>query len=493
MSTLDYVIFAAYLAGMIGVGILASRRIHGFRDYFVASGKLTAPLLICTLVSTYYGLDVLFGGSEVAYLEGVVAFFGYTRPYYVAILVAAFFIARKLAPYRFLSLPDVVAHFYGNGTRAVVAVASAVYALPLFSIMGIGIVLDLTLGIPFVWGVLLGATVSVVYTILGGLLADALTDTVQFTLMCITLGVAGILGVKAAGGFEGMRDALPPSFFEPTGTYPVWVLLVFAASALSALVEPAFYQRIFAAKSYRSVVIALGVGIVLWAAYDWITTVLGMTATALGVDTEPRYALMTLALDVLPAGLRGLFVAGVFAAAMSTIDSYLLIAGGNLAYDLYRPLVRPGMSDAEVLRLSRWMIVLAAVASVALALFFRSLVSAWIFMSTVLIAAVLVPVLAALYLPRRPTPAAGLASSIAGVASAFGYYAMVNVFGSFDDGWETMIWTVDVGGKSIQLWQEYAVLLALPVSVVAFLLGQRFGAPAPGAPTTASTSLGTVS
>src|SRR5690606_10933542 len=141
------------------------------------------------------------------------------------------------------------------------AVASAVYALPLFSIMGIGIVLDLTLGIPFVWGVLLGATVSVVYTILGGLLADALTDTVQFTLMCITLGVAGILGVKAAGGFEGMRDALPPSFFEPTGTYPVWVLLVFAASALSALVEPAFYQRIFAAKSYRSVVIALGVGI----------------------------------------------------------------------------------------------------------------------------------------------------------------------------------------------------------------------------------------
>jgi SSS family solute:Na+ symporter len=479
MNAIDFAIVAAYLAGMIGVGALASRRIHGFRDYFVAGGQMTASLLVCTLVSTYYGLDVLFGGSEVSFLEGVVAFFGYTRPYYVTILIAAFVIARKLKHYDFLSLPDVAAHFYGNGTRAVVAIASAFYALPLLSIMGIGILLDLVVGIPFVWGVLLGATVSVVYTIMGGLLADALTDTLQFVLMCVTLGIAAVLTLRTTGGVDGLQAALPASFFDPTGTYPAWVLLVFAGSALSALIEPAFYQRIFAAVDYRAVVVALVIGIVLWAAYDWVTTILGMAAAARGIDAEPRYALLALVLEVLPAGLRGLFVAGVLATAMSTIDSYLLIAGGNLAYDLYRPLFRPEMDEQRVLRLARWMILVSAAASVALALFFRSVVSAWIFMSTVLVAAALVPLLAALYAPWRPTPAAGLASSLAGLGVAVGYFALVSVFGSYDEEWATKIWTVELGGRSFELWQEYALLFALPASAAGYLLGRLGSRAAP--------------
>src|SRR5690606_36308995 len=64
MTPLDYIIVGAYLAGMLTIGAAVSRRIGGFRDFFVAAGHLTAPLLICSLVSTYYGLDVLFGGSE---------------------------------------------------------------------------------------------------------------------------------------------------------------------------------------------------------------------------------------------------------------------------------------------------------------------------------------------------------------------------------------------------------------------------------------------
>ena len=478
MTPLDYIIVGAYLAGMLTIGAAVSRRIGGFRDFFVAAGHLTAPLLICSLVSTYYGLDVLFGGSEVAYQEGVVAWFGYTRPYYVVILLAALLVAPRLKRHDFLSLPDVADHYYGRGTRAVAAVACFLYALPLLSIMGIGILLDVLLGIPFVWGVLLGACVSLAYTVMGGLLADAFTDTVQFVLMCITLGIACVLVLHAGGGMDGLQAALPAEFFEPGGTYPASVLLVFAASALSALVEPAFYQRVFAAVNYRAVLVALVAGIVLWAAYDWITTVLGMAAAARGIEAEPRYALITLTLDVLPAGLRGLFIAGVLATAMSTIDSYLLIAGGNIAYDIYRPLVRPDMSDRDVLRLTRWMTAAAAAASVAFALFFRTVVSAWIFMSTVLIAATLVPLLAGLY-SRRPQPAAaGFASSLTGLGIAVLFYILVHVYGGYDEEWATQIWTLELGGRSIALWQEYAVLFALPASALAFVIA-RLAARAP--------------
>ena len=472
MTGLDFAILGAYVAGILLLGWAVSRRIESFRDWFVAGGRMTTPLLVCTLVSTYYGLDVLFGGSEVGYVEGVVGWFWYLRPYYIAILIAALLIAPRLKRHDFMSLPDIAAHYYGRGAQVVVAAASFLYSLPLLAVMGIGILLDVVIGLPFVWGVVLGAAVSIAYTLMGGLIADALTDTVQFTLMCVTLGIATLLALDAHGGVQALERALPPSYFDPRGSYPVWVLVVFGLSALSVLVEPAFYQRIFAAVSYRAVLAALAIGLVLWAAFDWIVTILGMTAAAAGLDADPRYALLTLVVDVLPAGLTGLFVAGVIATAMSTIDSYLLIAGGNLAYDIHRPMRRRPFTDAELLRQTRRMVVVAGAVSILFALFFRSMVSAWIFMSTVLVAAALVPVLAALYLPRLASPRAGMWSSLAGLASATAFYGAVNLFGETSEEWGTVIWTVETGGSTLALWQEYAVLVALPVSALAFVIGR---------------------
>jgi solute:Na+ symporter, SSS family len=475
LGAFDIGLVLVYVGGLLVIGAVVARHIRGFDDYFVAGHRMTAPLLICTLVSTYYGLDVLFGGSEVSYQEGVVAWFAYTRPYYLVILIAAFLVAPRLRRFPFRSLPDAMGHFYGDGARAVAAIASFFYALPFMAIMGIGVLLDVVVGIPFPVGVLLGATISLAYTLLGGLPAAAITDTVQFVLMCVTLGIATVLTLDQLGGMEGLEAALPESYFTAAGTYPPAVLVVFAATALSVLVEPAFYQRIFAARSTRSIIVALSIGIALWAAFDWIVTVQGMAAAAAGIETEPRYALLTVTLDTLPIGLRGLFVAGVLATAMSTIDSYLLIAGGNLAYDLYRPLRAPALTDARLLALTRWMAGVAAGVSILLALYFQTIVSAWIFISSLLTAAVLIPLMAALFSVRPPKRAAGLASSAAGLLTAIAFYVVVTVLGSYDSEWETIIWEVPWRDRLVPIWQEYALLLALPISAAAFAVGQWLG------------------
>lgn len=471
MSPLDFGVLLAYVAGMLAIGWYVSRTIGSFRDWFVASGTMTTPLLVCTLVSTYYGLDVLFGGSELAYQEGVVAWFWYSRPYYFAILLTALLLARRLKRHDFLSLPDVVAERYGRGAQSLVAAASFVYSLPLLSIMGLGVLFDVMLGMPFLWGVLLGAGVATVYTLMGGIVADALTDTVQFVLMCVTLAVAAVVVVDRAGGVDAMRAALPAEYFEPRGTYPLSVLLVFSLAALSVLVEPAFYQRVFAAVSHRAVIAALLIGLVLWAAFDWIVTILGIAAAAGGLEVEGRYALLEVVLPALPSGLAGLFVASVLATAMSTIDSYLLISGGNLAYDLYRPWREPDIDDARLLRYTRFGVVVASVASVMLALFFESMVAAWIFMATVLVVTALVPVLGALYLPRFATPSAGVAAALTGIGTAAVYSALVNGYGLPNEEWGTVIWHTSLLGRDLALWQEYAVLFALPASALAFAVG----------------------
>src|SRR5690606_21746024 len=101
---------------------------------------------------------------------------------------------------------------------------------------------------------------------------------------------------------------------------------------------------------------------------------------------------------------------------------------------------------------------------VVLALFFRSIMSAWIFMSTLLTATVLVPLLAALFLPRPPRPAAGFLGAVVGLATSALYFFAVGALGDLDPHWETVIWTVRVGGVELHLWQEYALLVALPAS-----------------------------
>ncbi len=96
LSSLDYVIVFVYLLGIITLGVWIARKVKSFTSFFVAGRMMTTPLLISTLVSTYYGLDVTFGVSEVSFSEGVVSWFVYTRPYYIGILVASLILIRRL-------------------------------------------------------------------------------------------------------------------------------------------------------------------------------------------------------------------------------------------------------------------------------------------------------------------------------------------------------------------------------------------------------------
>ena len=76
LSWIDYAVLGVYLLGMLGVGYYIKRKIPSFEEFLVAGRSMTTPILVCTLASTYYGLDVLFGTSEMAFNNGVVAFFG---------------------------------------------------------------------------------------------------------------------------------------------------------------------------------------------------------------------------------------------------------------------------------------------------------------------------------------------------------------------------------------------------------------------------------
>ena len=96
ISPIDLWVVGVYLCLMLGVGYYIFKKAPSLEEYLLAGRTMTTPILICTLASTYYGLDVLFGTSELAYNDGVVAFFGYSELSLGIYLFAAYALSTRL-------------------------------------------------------------------------------------------------------------------------------------------------------------------------------------------------------------------------------------------------------------------------------------------------------------------------------------------------------------------------------------------------------------
>ncbi len=483
ISPIDLTVVGVYLLMMLGVGYYIYRKAPSFEEFLLAGRTMTTPILVCTLASTYYGLDVLFGTSELAYNDGIVAFFGYSELSLGIYLFAAYALSTRLREARFTSLPEILERHYGLGSGVMGALASIVYSIPALSLFAIGRLCEVAFGLDAVVGALLLGGIALVYTLWGGLWAVAITDTIQFVLMCITLAIAIPILMSELGGFEAVTLIAPEGYFAPFGGIPIWLMIAYAATGISILVDPGYYQRIFAARSPKQARNAMIISVGIWIAYDWLVTAGGMLARAgvasgdIPADIHSNDALLMAVTMALPVGLTGLFLAGVLATAMSTVDSYTLVSGANLVFDLYRPLRNPNASDRQLMRLTKYGIVLSWVLGFAMAFLFERLLALWVFMATMLTSTVLVPIFVALYWKGTKTSTAGLASCIVGLASVVAYYVGIQVLGIENDTYGTYIWTFSVGEVSISLWQEYALFFSLPMSFLGFLVGNQFGSP----------------
>ena len=488
LAWFDWIIIFLYLAGMICVGLFFRKKQQSFEDYFLASKGLTMPLMVGTLVSTFFGLDTLFGTSEIGFFEGVTGFFAYALPYTGLYLLMAYLAPRfrELGSNTFV---DIIGSSYGKFARAISACSSFFYSINTMEIMGMGFIFTLLFKIPFWLGVLAAAVIVVLYTTSGGLWAVAVTDMIQFAIMTISLGIALLACWRNLGGYDGIFSGLsayldgdPRYFFSPSGGYlTAGIIAAYALTSLAVLCEPAFLHRIFASRTPKEARRALLISTPIWSAYEFACCMLGLAAAAavgLGIIGEPHanQALMAVAARYLPPGLIGLFLAGVLAAAMSTADSYFLVSSGNLVYDLYRPLFKPDLSEKKLLAYSKRAVIISAAVSVALSFYFERIMGVWVFQASILINTVLIPLYAAVFMKKMPKNR--LSGSLATATGFFGtiaYYLLVTTAGHFSEEWETMVLPLTIGGHRVELWQEYGIFLIPPFVLLAFMIGQLCG------------------
>lgn len=396
----DWLVFGVVLVATAAAAVYGSWRLKKNRnrpsslDYLLMGRQLTLPLFVATMVATWYG--GIFAVNEITFNYGIYNFVTQGVFWYAAYLVFAFFIAKRLARYSSYTLPDLTSQMFGPKSAKVSAVLTFCYIAPVVYVLSLGMFLHMVFGISVLSGMIWGTLFVGAYSAWGGLRSVVFSDIVQFFVMCSAVGLVVVFSVYDFGGIGFLKAHLPASHFTPTGGETWLNTCIWGFIAFSTLIDPSFYQRCFAARSPAIVKKGILISTLIWFLFDFCTTAGSLYARAVLPQAQPGQAYFFYAIQLLPAGLRGFFAAGILSIILSTLNSFLFIAANTLSFDLLRNRFK------NVVFSNRIAVFAVGAFSIVMAQFFHgSFKEIWLVLGSYFSACLLVPILMGYVSPHR--------------------------------------------------------------------------------------------
>ncbi len=344
----------------------------GGMDYLLAGRRLTLPAFVATLVTTWYG--GILGVGEYAWRFGISTWVVFGLPYYAAALIFAFWLAPRLRRSGAASIPDLLLEAYGRSARTTGAAAIFGLTVPVAYLLMLSTLLSQLTGWSPVVSVAVGAVFSAVYVGISGFRSVVRTDILQFGLMYLGFAALLVASLAHTGGIAGLWSSLPAEHRSWDGGLGWQTVLVWYLIALQTMVEPSFYQRVFAARTPSVARTGVLISVALWAVFDFFSIGCGLAARVLLPKlSDPLAAYPALAELVLPPWLAAVFTLALFATVMSTLDSYLFLSAATVGHDF----TATSPSPRQVRRRVRYGLALSAILASAGALLFDSAVTVW--------------------------------------------------------------------------------------------------------------------
>lgn len=386
LSTLDYFVIVVYLIGIAALGIRLGGRQRSMDDYFLGGRDLPWWAVCFSVVATETSTLTIIGVPAVAY-GGTMTFLQITAGYLVGrIAVSLLFLPRYFkgamtTAYAYLgkrfgdrmrstaSVTFMVTRLLADGVRLF---ATAIPLKVIADSAGLTV-----MGDPITYGqiILLLGIITVIYTLVGGIRAVIWIDVVQMGLyisggiLCAVLLFDGLPeGAMRLAATEGKLRVID---FGLGGSFTDWITQPYITvtaiigggvfSMASHGTDQLIVQRLLTCRTLKdsqyalvgsAVLVALqfalflAIGTLLWVHYGGVTPAeLGLSR---GDEVFPRYII-----EGLPAGLSGLLLAGILAAAMSTLSSSLNSLASSSMMDLVERWIKDPISKARGLLLSR--------------------------------------------------------------------------------------------------------------------------------------------
>lgn len=413
MHLIDYLIVVVYLGAIVSVGLLLQRKAsQGIDSYFLGNRKLPWWVLGASGMASNTDVAGTMINTAFIYALGTKGFFIEIRG--GVTLIMAFlmiFMGKWNRRAMVMTLAEWMQFRFGKGregniARIIMAVAMIVMTIAMvtYFVIGAGKFVGEFLGIHPRLASLLMIVLAMTYTVASGLYGVVWTDLLQGVLIFGTILFVCITAMKTAvipeeffvsvpmggGQFQAVKTTLaewtrilPPIKMNMPGEYSIYNLFGIAIMfyLLKVTIEGSggtggyMIQRYFAARSDREA----GLLSLFWTfllSFRWPLiasfAILGVYyGHTTQVIADPELVLPTVIANFVPVGVKGLLVAGLMAAAMSTFDSTVNAGAAYWVKDLYQTYINPGASEKRLMKHSRW----ASVVIVVLALLFSYTIS----------------------------------------------------------------------------------------------------------------------
>jgi solute:Na+ symporter, SSS family len=420
MTVFDYVVFGLYMAGVMSIGLYFFLKNRSRDDYFVGGRKMSAPHVGLSIVATDVGGGFSIGLGGVGFAMGLAGSWLLFTGLVGAWLSAVFIIPRikNLEGEKgMLTYPDFLRSRYGE---SVALTAALISGLGYLGFTGGQILAGAKLAsgtvitaapwgmTPLKFSLLIIAFITVVYTVIGGIKAVIYTDTVQWIILLFGLIVVMIpLTLREIGGWQVLRESLPPEFFSLGNISPVTFVNWMVTIIPIWLIGMTLYQRMYACRDEREARRAWYIaGILEYPIMAFTGVFLGMCARFFFPEAEAEMGLPLLIREILPIGVTGIVIASYFSAIMSTADSCMVASSGNFLNDVIERHLLGKPSEKTLTRLSQLITLVIGVLAVVIAAQFETVLDAILYAYAFMVSGLFVPTLGAFFWSRRSTTGA---------------------------------------------------------------------------------------
>ncbi len=351
---LERILVVVYLLGCIGIGIAASKKVFGSRDeYWVAGRRIGTLVNAMAIMAALASGGSIIGVMGLAYSQGMPATLALFTGSIMGFPIASILVARPLRNFGRYTITDFLGYRYPSAivrylVPTLIVIAFVAYIVA--QLKAAGITATALLGIPYDIALALSALVFIIYVSFGGMVAITWTDVIQgLLMMVVVVGTALVFMGRVGSPLEIMRQAtaVAPELGQVTNQ-PVSSYLGYFVIWMTAIpVIPHIVMRVFTAKDAKSARKSMNIAMF---AYSGIILAAVLVIVPVGRLDFPGLAdADQLFLRVMeaqfPPIVRGIAVAAVLAAVMSTTDALLLACSSAIAHDILGGILRGRASE----------------------------------------------------------------------------------------------------------------------------------------------------
>ena len=426
-----YTVLVLYLGIMAFIGWYAGRKTNNIGDFFVLSGKAGVVVSGIAYFSTQFSMGTFLGTPGTIYGVGYAGMAISVPGAVFCMILPALLIGRKLITlghkYGFLTMADYLTdRYHSKKMSGVLGVMMLFFLVPMMGaqIIGAGVIVHVFTGLPEWVGVVGMGIIVILYCMSGGMKGAMMTDVIQGSLMIATAVVTFIVSVVMGGGFSNINHTLQSMneaylTFPGANGYMPWTYYVsnIVLWSFFTMGQPHLFTKFLAMKDHKTMFKAILLGtagmffsatLIEWAGVNGI-------ASIQNIEKADQIIPMILQRGMNPF-LASIFIAGIVAAGMSTIDGILVTTTGAVTRDIYQKIINKDATDENVMKLSKVVTVIIGIIVICFGVFQPGSIFEINLFAFSGMAIFVVPILFGIYW-KKATAKGAIASVIVGIIS----------------------------------------------------------------------------